>query len=555
MISKAKQPKLAAIYVRVSSEHQAEKVSPEEQEIQCKKLAEDMDLVVVNTYRDTQKYRVGSRLFEPSGTRTDRPAFTRMLEDAAEGKFDTMIAWREDRFYRGLKAMIIFLETIQDYKINVFLARETFDQKMAPVKAWVGQMELDGMKERMTMGVKARLRSGKANTGQDRYGYQRVGEVIEIVEEEAVWVRKIFEWYNDRVLIMEIRRRLIAADAPQKGSSRRRRILWARSTIQGILKGAKDYATGIKIQTRDSEVFEIPIPPIISPETYQAFLEKRENNKKHKTNHVNRDYLLLGKIYCACNRRWQARTNSYTRKKRNGEKVDRKTLYGAYYCPQCHAENIHPDCPRTIGARKADDIVWEKLYTSLHKPDILIDGARRFVGELQQVSDERIQKMERLQKDLDANMMERQWVIAQARKRNISEEDMQYQLGALSLQELEIRKDMAQIGEINQLAALSHWEDKLREYLETLRIGLESINATPQTDEEWRENFELKRRFIQLAVAKVVIDKNRDLKVWFKLKPLMTAAGSDDFREIKSVGTYTRTPASPAHPHPSESSA
>ncbi len=50
----------------------------------------------------------------------------------------------------------------------------------------------------------------------------------------------------------------------------------------------------------------------------------------------------------------------------------------------------------------------------------------------------------------------------------------------------------------------------------------------------------LKRRFIQLAVAKVVIDKNRDLKVWFKLKPLMTAAGSDDFREIKSVGTYIR---------------
>jgi len=44
----------------------------------------------------------------------------------------------------------------------------------------------------MGMGVKARLKAGKANTGQDRYGYSRAGEKIHIVEEEANWVRKIF---------------------------------------------------------------------------------------------------------------------------------------------------------------------------------------------------------------------------------------------------------------------------------------------------------------------------------------------------------------------------
>jgi len=63
---------------------------------------------------------------------------------------------------------------------------------MAPLKAWVASMELKGMRERMSMGVKARLRNGKANTGQDRYGYRRNGEIIEIVEEEAKWVRISF---------------------------------------------------------------------------------------------------------------------------------------------------------------------------------------------------------------------------------------------------------------------------------------------------------------------------------------------------------------------------
>jgi hypothetical protein len=44
----------------------------------------------------------------------------------------------------------------------------------------------------MTLGVKARLKSGKANTGQDRYGYIRIGDAIEVVEEEAYWVNRSF---------------------------------------------------------------------------------------------------------------------------------------------------------------------------------------------------------------------------------------------------------------------------------------------------------------------------------------------------------------------------
>lgn len=76
--------------------------------------------------------------------------------------------------------MLTVLETAQDYQIDILLAKENFDPKIAPVRAWVAQMELDGMKERMTMGVIARLKAGKANNGQDRYGYIRIGANIHI---------------------------------------------------------------------------------------------------------------------------------------------------------------------------------------------------------------------------------------------------------------------------------------------------------------------------------------------------------------------------------------
>ena len=71
--------------------------------------------------------------------------------------------------------------------------RKKVNPKITPVRAWAAQMELDGMKERMEMGVKARLKAGKANTGQDRYGYIRIDEVIHIVEEEVKWVRNILK--------------------------------------------------------------------------------------------------------------------------------------------------------------------------------------------------------------------------------------------------------------------------------------------------------------------------------------------------------------------------
>ena len=51
--------------------------------------------------------------------------------------------------------MLMVLDAVQKLALNILLAKETFDSKIAPLRAWVAQMELDGMKERMTMGVKA----------------------------------------------------------------------------------------------------------------------------------------------------------------------------------------------------------------------------------------------------------------------------------------------------------------------------------------------------------------------------------------------------------------
>jgi DNA invertase Pin-like site-specific DNA recombinase len=526
--------RLAAIYVRTSSEHQAEKASPEEQEADCRKLAEERGLTVVKVYRDIERYRVKTRLVDPSGTRADRPGLVAMLRDAAQGQFDTIIAWREDRLYRGMRAMLSVLEMIQEHEIDVLLAKETFDLKMAPLKAWVAGMELDGIKERMTMGVKARLRAGKANTGQDRYGYKRNGEVIEVVEEEAFWVRQLFDWYIQGTPIPEMRRRLIAANAPQKGSSVPRKIHWAHSSIQGILQAGEAYATGIKIQRRCGEKFEIRVPPIIDMATYQKSLQVREANKKHPVHNQKRDYLAGGLIYCPCDRKWMARTSTYAplRKNSRGELIPRNNpqLYGVYHCPEHHTERIHPDCPRTIGSGKMDKILWEKVCTAIDDPDVLISRAVQHVDELRQQAETVSADKERLQGQLDALIMERQWVITQARKGKITEEDMDCQIAALTLQESDLKQQMATLGSTERLAMLDNWEEVAREYFKDLKAALAGLNADPQTEEDRRKQFELKRQTVKTLVQKVLIGKDRQIQVVIRLDVLAMlqayAAGS-----------------------------
>jgi len=549
----------AVIYVRTSSEHQGEKSSPAEQEADCRQLAADKGLVIVNVYRDIEKYRVRTKLVEPSGTRSDRPGLLEMLNAATRDEFDIILAWREDRLYRGMRAMLLVLETIQDHKVTVLLARETFDPKIAPLRAWVAQMELDGMKERMTMGVKARLKSGKANTGQDRYGYQRHGDQILLVEEEAYWVRKVFEWYLDGCRLMEIRDRLIAGGAPQKGSSIPRRIHWARSSIQAILKSAKEYAYGLKIQSRKGEIFEIPVEPIIDIATYDRFREMRTRKKTYPARNVHHDYLLGGLLKCECGNKWGSRTQK-TRKNRKGVLVERKTFKGVYFCRQNHKDLVSPDCPRYIGAKKADDEAWEKISRSLDKPEYLLSQAMDLVEQLRANASNLHEERDRIEKQLQRINHHRQWAITQAREGRFTTNDMEQQLATLTLQEISYKRDLSALGQTININALNNWEAKFEEYLADLQSGVVELKeAAPQTDEERHRLFLLKKQVVDTLVEEVKIDRNRKLNVVIHLDLLKILDQDAGLENISPAAysrrgeIYTRKRSTRAHRHRSSS--
>ena len=508
----------AVIYIRTSSETQGEKSSPSEQESDCQMLAKQKGFDVIHVYRDLEKYRVGNRLVEPSGSRSDRPALQAMLKAASRDIFDVILAWREDRLYRGIRAMLTVLETVQDYKVEILLAKENFDPRIAPIRAWVAQMELDGMKERMEMGVKARLKAGKANTGQARYGYIRIGENIHLLEEEAKWVRNIFDWYIQKIPLNQIRNRLITAAASQKGSSIPRRIQWSRSSIQAILKSAKQYAYGFKTYSRAGQTFQILVTPILDISTYELFVKMREENKTHPKHRRQNDYLLSGHLKCACNLTWRARTVTH-RKSRKGEWVERKTLISTYFCPQPHKELRPPDCPKSVSAKQAETQVWEKLYEFVMNPDFLHAQARDLVKQLKQRYEHLQKEQQEILEELEKESAKRQQVITEARIKMRADAVFAAQMRELYTVEERLKRRLTALEQEMDPYARLDWEEKVKGYVANLQAGIRELNkAMPKIPEEQHRVFLLKKQLVDELVAEVMIDGKRDIQVEFRAK-------------------------------------
>ena len=124
---------------------------------------------------------------------------------------------------------------------------------------------------------------------------------------------------------------------------------------------------------------------------------------------------------------------------------------------------------------------------------------------------------EKIQKELESLILERQWMITQTRKGTISENDMEYQLGALGLQELTLKRELASLGNTTKIYLMDDWETKVEEYLQDLKAGIDSLNSEPENQEDRQEIFRIKRHIVTTLVRRVTIDRNRELHVEINL--------------------------------------
>ena len=142
----------AAIYARVSDKSQAEedKTSLGEQVLEMESYCARRGLTVVARYQEVGK-----------GWSKKRPEFQRMLTDARQGRFDTIICWKSDRLSRGLYPAAALMEVVEAYQVRLESVMDAIDMKTFGIMAAIGKMELDNLRERSSMGKRGAARQGR----------------------------------------------------------------------------------------------------------------------------------------------------------------------------------------------------------------------------------------------------------------------------------------------------------------------------------------------------------------------------------------------------------
>src|SRR5215813_3421336 len=111
----AKQSKRAALYVRVSTDHQ----SVENQVRELTQVAERRGWTVVEVYRDAG--------ISGAKGRDQRPGLDDMLNAANRRKFDVVMAWAIDRLGRSLIDLLQTIRHLEDVGVDLYLDQQNLD--------------------------------------------------------------------------------------------------------------------------------------------------------------------------------------------------------------------------------------------------------------------------------------------------------------------------------------------------------------------------------------------------------------------------------------------
>lgn len=84
----------------------------------------------------------------------DRPALKRLFADAAMGRFDVVVVWKVDRFFRKVLYLLEGIDYLDHHQIGFIAATQPFDttqpfgKAMLQMVGVIAELERDLIKER-----------------------------------------------------------------------------------------------------------------------------------------------------------------------------------------------------------------------------------------------------------------------------------------------------------------------------------------------------------------------------------------------------------------------
>ena len=249
-----------------------------------------------------------------TGTKFDRPQFTRMMEDVKKGKIRCIVVKDLSRFGRDYLETGYYIDTLFPLLNVRFIAitdqfdsirKEDRNNLVIPMKNMVNAMFAKDISRKQGAYHELRRKQGTVVPASAPLGYQYSNEEHRLVidKDVEIYIRMTFAWHFAGVSDSEIAKRMSFLGAPtysvlkQRGKNGRIVPNWSANTVRGILKNptyagfavmGKSYKSlyqGIPTQINRREDW-IMFPGVneayISAEDYYRIVERIDKNRNAK---------------------------------------------------------------------------------------------------------------------------------------------------------------------------------------------------------------------------------------------------------------------------------
>ena len=112
----ASRDQLCAIYTRISDDREGEEKGVQRQEDDCREKAAELGLEVFEVYKDNDR---GASDRSSKSKRKQRDNYIRMLADAREGKFATILAYSNSRLPRRVREWLDLADLWKDHGVSI----------------------------------------------------------------------------------------------------------------------------------------------------------------------------------------------------------------------------------------------------------------------------------------------------------------------------------------------------------------------------------------------------------------------------------------------------